>query len=63
MRTTNASTSTPTARPSAMGLRLMSPSGTNATNTANMMTAAAVTTFADAWNPVKIDRRAWPECT
>src|SRR5690606_23575814 len=54
MRTTKASTATPTARPSAMGFRFMSPCGTNATKTAIMMTAAAVTTFAEPWKPVVI---------
>ena len=51
MRTTNASIAMPTARPSAIGLSVASPSGTNAAKTANMMTAAAVTTRADAVNP------------
>ncbi len=63
MRTTNASTATPTARPSAMGLRFMSPCGTKATKTAIMMIAAAVTTLAEPWNPVVIACLALPPCT
>ena len=53
MRTRNASTAMPTARPRAIGLIDESPSGTNAANTANMITAAAVTTRAEAVNPVR----------
>ena len=55
MRTRNASITMPTARPSAIGLSDASPSGTKAANTANMMSAAAVTTRAD---DVKPDRMA-----
>ena len=42
---------TPTARPNAMVLIGPSPSGTNAAKTANMITAAATTTRAEAANP------------
>ena len=58
MRTTNASITMPTARPRAIGFSDASPSGTNAANTANMMTAAAVTTRAEAVNPERTVRTA-----
>ena len=41
-----------------MGLSDASPSGTNAANTANMMTAAAVTTRAEAVKPLRTAARA-----
>ncbi len=63
IRTTKASTAMPTARPSAMGLRLESPSGTKATNTENMISAAAATTLAEPVKPSRTARRASPPCT
>ncbi len=63
MRTMNASTKTPTASPSAITLMLGSPSGTKAANTANMMSAAAVTTFALPTNPRRIAVCASAPCT
>ena len=58
-----ASTNTPTASPSAIGLIDASPSGTKAAKTEIMMIAAAVTTFADPTNPLWTARRASPPCT
>ena len=63
IRTPNASTNTPTARPRAIGLIVESPSGTKAANTAIMITAAAVTTRALEVNPVVTACRASWWCT
>ena len=63
IRTTNASTRTPTA--SARPIDLITASGliTKAPKTLNMISAAAVTTRALCENPVSIDSRALPVWT
>ena len=63
MRTTNASTRTPTA--SARPISLVTASGliTKAAKTLNMISAAAVTTRALSENPVRTDSRASPVWT
>ena len=63
IRTMKASTNTPTARPSAIGLTVMSLCGMNAAKTLIMMTAAAVTTRALAVKPAVIALRGSRVCT
>ncbi|SKV66332.1 Uncharacterised protein [Mycobacteroides abscessus subsp. abscessus] len=54
---------TPIARLKAIGLMVALPSGTNAANTANMMTAAATTTLDAEPKPVSMACRGSPWCT
>jgi len=60
VRTTNPSTSTPTARANAIGLMTASSVATKLANTENMITAAAVTTRDTAPAPARIAGRASP---
>ena len=54
----NASISTPTPSASAMGWMIADPPGTKEKKTENMMSAAAVTTRAEAVKPCRTDARA-----
>ena len=60
MRTRKASTATPTVRASAIGLTAGMPWGMKAAKTPIMMTAAAVTTFAELSKPSRTASLAWP---
>ena len=63
IRTRNASTDTPTASPNAICWMVVEPPGTKAMKTLVMMSAAAVTTRAEARNPSFTASRGTPETT
>ena len=63
IRTRKASTKTPMARPNAICWMVAVPLGMKATKTLTMMSAAAVTTRAEAWNPRVTASCGSPECT